>query len=189
MMGSVVNQTEEKTHFQQVRRRKAEFITPPNKLREKVGYGGISEERLNQAQEIIEENAFDFREMAEGFLADLKEGIDKSYEELNGKGPEELISLMLLPAMHMKANGGMFHYPLISRISDTLVQFLEVIREPDRDSLEIVLAFYHTLMMIVRGQIQGRGNRKEEELFYTLEKACYKYFDKNPHNHTLNQKK
>ncbi len=56
---------------------------------------------------------------------------------------------MLYPAMQLKANGGMFRYPLITRISETLLQFLEVIAEPDQDAIEIVLAFHTTIQAVL----------------------------------------
>ena len=58
-------------HFDQVPRRKAEFIKPPNILKAKVGSGGLSEDILNKAQLLLENNTVDFQPLAEIYLNSL----------------------------------------------------------------------------------------------------------------------
>ena len=43
-------------HYSQKPRRNAEFIKPPNMLKTKVGTGGLSEEILSRAQDLLENN-------------------------------------------------------------------------------------------------------------------------------------
>jgi hypothetical protein len=75
---------------------------------------------------------------------------------LKGKtNDERLISAILFPTMQLKANGGMFHYSLVTQISDRLIQFLEVVDEVDQEAIEIIMAFHTTVRAILLGQIRG----------------------------------
>jgi hypothetical protein len=78
----------------------------------------------------------------------------------------------------------MFHYPLVTYISDKLVQFLEVIEEPDIDAVEIVLAFHTTIRAVVLGNITGDGGLHGQELISALDQACVRYFERYPENKT-----
>ncbi|MAF97931.1 MAG: hypothetical protein CMH26_04775 [Micavibrio sp.] len=166
------------THYNQELKRRAKFIKPPNKLKQKVGSGGLSEEILQKAQELLEHNTVEFEPLANIYLKNLSYGIEsaKSYSTIDDV--DHTLSFMIYPAMQLKANGGMFHYPLITGVADRLVQFLEVIEEPDVAALEIILAFHTTMRAIIQGKIKGSGGHHGEELISALDKACTRYFDK-----------
>ena len=167
------------SHFNQPPRRKAEFIKPLNTLKQKVGNGGISEDILQKAQALLENNAVDFLPLAEMYLSALMRGVEKaqkSYGEVDG---ESLIANMIYPAMQLKANGGMFHYQLVTKIADKLIQYLEVIEEPDADAVEIVLAFHTTMRAIIISRITGNGGRHGFELMQALDEACNRYFERD----------
>ena len=169
-------------HYNQVRKRKAEFIKPPNTLKQKVGSGGLNNNILNKAQKLLENNSVDFQPLAEMYLNSIVRGIDVARNSIAHADSEELIANMLYPAMQMKANGGMFHYHLITKIADKLVQFLEVIEEPDTEALEIVLAFHTTIKAVILGKVVGDGGSHGQDLINALNDACMRYFDKNPEN-------
>lgn len=171
-------------HFNQEPKRKAEFIKPPNTLKAKVGSGGISDQILAKAQALLENNSVDFQPLAEMYLGSLVKGIEQASASDQKLDTETLITGMLYPAMQLKANGGMFHYPLVTTISDKLVQFLEVIEEADIDAVEIVLAFHTTIRAVVLGKITGNGGRHGEELIGALDDACMRYFERYPENKT-----
>jgi hypothetical protein len=175
-------------HFNQKPRRRAEFIKPPNILKTKVGSGGLSDDILNKAQALIENTAVDFQPLAEMYLEAVGNGIERARKKTDRDNPEELIAGMLYPAMQLKANGGMFHYPLVTRIGDLLVQFLEVIEEPDNDAVEIVMGFHTTIRAVVAGRVKGDGGRYGAELIKALDDACYRYFDKYPDNIDITRK-
>lgn len=171
--------------YKQPRRRKAEFITPPNMLKEKVGDGGLSDEILIKAQDLLENNAVDFRPLGDMYLESLHNGVTYARRATkNGDDHEALIATMLYPAMQLKANGGMFHYPLITRVADKLIQFLEVIEHPDAEVLEIVEAFHTSIRAILHGQVKGEAGRYGDELEKALMDACFRYFEKFPGNKT-----
>ena len=166
-------------HYNQTPKRKAEFLNPPNYIKEKVGSGGISEEILEKAQKLLENNTVDFRPLADMYLSALMRGVDTAKDSQTTDDHEYLISLMLYPAMQLKANGGMFHFPLVSIIADRLIQFLEVIDEPDVESIEIVLAFHTTMRAVIHGGIKGDGGDQGGELLNALNAACIRYFERD----------
>ncbi len=166
-------------HFEQTPRRKAEFIKPPNMLKAKVGSGGLSDEIMAKAEELLESNTIDFGPLAEMYLASLMRGIDIAKQARASDDVEYIISAMLYPAMQLKANGGMFHYHLVTAIADKLIQFLEVIEHADIEAVEIVLAYHTTMRAVVQGKVAGDGGRHGKELLGALNEACLRYFDKN----------
>lgn len=169
-------------HFNQAPRRKAEFIKPLNLLKAKVGIGGLSEEILSKAQALLENNTVDFLPLAEMYLESLMKGIELAKNPEPNLDDEYIISCMLYPGMQLKANGGMFHYPLVTTISDKLIQFLEVIENADIEAVEIVLAFHTTIRAVVLGKIKGDGGKHGADLVKALSEACERYFEKHPHN-------
>lgn len=171
-------------HFNQKPRRKAEFITPPNTLKAKVGSGGLAEDILNKAETLLAENNVDFMPLADMYLNALMKAIDRakdsSLSSLTDEQQEELIVSMLYPAMQLKANGGMFRYPLVTIIADQMIQFLEVIDKIYIDTLEIVMAFHATVRAVVLAKIMGDGGRHGQELLRALQQACERYFERHP---------
>jgi hypothetical protein len=167
-------------HYNQAPRRKAEFIRPPNTLKAKVGSGGLSANILDKAQALLENNAVDFLPLAELYLGSLMRGVESAKNVILVEDPEPLIAQILYPAMQLKANGGMFHYQLVTRAADKLIQFLEVIENPDEDALDIVIAFHSTIRAIIMGRITGDGGKHGQELIDALNEACVRYFEKHP---------
>lgn len=167
-------------HYNRTPKRRAEFIKPPNTLKAKVGSGGLSEDILNKAQALLENNTVDFLPLAEMYLGSMMKGIENAKNTLHENDLEYTISLMLYPAMQLKANGGMFHYPLVTRIADKLIQFLEVLDDLDIEAVEIVLAFHTTIRAVVLGRITGDGGTHGADLLDALNDACMRYFEKNP---------
>lgn len=169
-------------HFNQKPRRKAEFIKPPNILKAKVGTGGLSDEILDKAQELLENNTVDFLPLAEMYLDTMMKGIEIAKNASSSDNQEEVIAGILYPGMQLKANGGMFHYQLVTVISDKFIQFLEVVEEADIEVIEIALAFHTTIRAIVMGRIKGDGGAHGQDLMQALEDACMRYFEKYPEN-------
>lgn len=171
-------------HFNQAPRRKAEIIKPPNTLKAKVGSGGISDAILDKAQALLENNVVDFMPLAEMYLQSLMKAIEHGQENHEKLETETIIMGMIYPAVQLKANGGMFHYPLVTIMADRLIQYLEVIVEADLDALEIVLAFHTTIRAVVMGKVSGTGGRHGQELLSALNDACMRYFERYPYNHS-----
>jgi hypothetical protein len=167
-------------HYNQKPLRKAEFIKPPNTLKAKVGSGGLNDNILDKAQLLLEHNSVDFLPLAELYLTSLSKGIEAAKYAKESDDAESIINGMLYPAMQLKANGGMFHYTLVTQIANRLVHFLEVIEKADMPAIEIVYAFHTTIRAVILGKITGDGGDHGNELFHALDEACMKYFEKLP---------
>lgn len=154
--------------------RKAELISLPNRLKEKVGSGGLDETVLAKAQELLENNTIDFKPIAAMLMDVLNESIaDAKSGALKG---EAAIEAMIYPAMQLKAQGGMFHYPLISEISNILVNFLETVDDTDKDVLDIIVAHKMSMNAVLASQIKGDGGKVGRELRDALLDACARYY-------------
>ncbi len=162
------------TQFKRKKLRNAELITPPNRLKEKVGSGGIDISILERAQKIIETNTSDFRPTAT-LLVDLMETELGRIQNGQIKG-ETAIEALIYPAMQLKAQGAMFHYPLITDLSNIMVGFLEIIQDMNKDAIEIAGAFKMSIRVIIRGQIKGDGGAQGTALKNELKDACMRYF-------------
>lgn len=163
-------------------RRKAEFIKPPNLLKAKVGGGGLGDDILDKAEKLLVENTYDFLPLGEMYLDSLARGMIEAQENKRDEDQERVIQGILYPGMQLKANGGMFHYPLVTRIADTLIQFLEVIECVDDEVIEIVQGYHTTLRAVIHGRIQGDGGERGRDLYKALLEACDRYFSKHPDN-------
>ena len=166
--------TEQDIFPEQQKLRHAELISPPNRLKEKVGSGGIDETVVNKAQELLERNTIDFEPIANMMLDLLADAINDA-KAGNIKG-EEAIETMLYPAMQMKAQGTMFHYPLISDISHILVNFLETVNTMNRDVIDIVVAHKMSIKAVLASHLKGDGGKTGKELREALMDACTRYY-------------
>lgn len=169
--------------FNRTQKRKADVIKPPNVLKAKVGSGGLSENILDKAQKMIENNTVDFIPLAEMYLEALSKSIDAIKNGASEHDDDEYsINSLIYPIMQLKSNGGMFKYPLISDISASIIQFLEVIEKTDSEVVEIVTAFHTTIRAIISNRIQGSGGDHGKALIKELSDACHRYLDKHPEN-------
>ncbi len=157
--------------------RHAELISPPNRLKEKVGSGGIDEGVLLKAQELLERNTINFEPIATMLVDLLAEAIADA--KSGATAGEEAIEAMIYPAMQLKAQGSMFHYPLISDISHILVNFLETVETMDRDVLDIVVAHKMSINAVLASHLKGDGGKTGKELREALMEACGRFYRNN----------
>jgi hypothetical protein len=167
-------------HYNRTPLRRAEFIKPPNVLKQKAGSGGVSDAILDKAQKLLEENTLEFEPLGTMYLGALMGGIEKAKGYSHANDVEEIMASMLYPAMQLKANGGMFRYNLVSEIADKLIHFLEVLEEPDIEAVEIILAFHTAITAIIQGRIKGDGGTDGAELLRALTDACMRFFERHP---------
>ncbi len=173
-------------HYNQKPRRNAEFINPPNVIKAKVGFGGLSDQILERAQKLLEEHTEDFAPLAKIYLDKMMDGITTARSSGEDSVNEEKISHILFPCVQLKANGAMFHYALVTRLADRFVQFMEVVECLDSETLDIAEAFHSTIKIVVASQIKGDGGQQGEDLVEELNSACMRYFEK--HKKRLDEK-
>lgn len=161
--------------------RRAEFITPPNTLKLKAGSGGLDEKIIEKAQKLIDDSNVDFLPIGQRYLTSLQEGLRLTESKRGTIEDETLIATMLYPAMQLKANGGMFKYPMVTSVATKLILFLEHIREPDVDALDIINGFSNSLQAIMLlGESAPEISEHGEDLTLALDEACERYFEKYP---------
>lgn len=155
--------------------KKVRFIKPPNILKQKVGIGGIDELLLERSQEAINTTEVDFTPYAVEFLRQFSEAAQKARTGGDFDGAMESI---IIPVMHLKANGGMFRYQLLSDVADIAMQFLDNIEQFNDDSHEVIKAHETTLKVIINSKLKGDGGREGYALIKELDQACQRYYNK-----------
>ena len=163
----------------QKKKHNVQFIMPPNMMKAKVGSGGLSDAIINRAQQIIERHTEDFMPLAKTYLDQMMEAIKYAKENLETEDRKVLIDSLMMPSVQLKANGAMFHYHIVTRISDTFVNFVESTRRIDNEILEIGIAFHSTIHAVIAGKIRKNGDPKGEALLQELESACTRYLEKH----------
>lgn len=154
----------------------AEIIRPPNKIKEAVGNGGLDAHVVRKAQTALEINAsaIDFRPQAREIIDNLQNAYHAAQ---NGtKSGTDAIEAMIHPAMQLKAQGGMFKYPLLTDICNILVNFLETAEKVDPNSLAVVHVHLLTIRAIINRSMSGDGGVVGKELRDALMDACNRYY-------------
>ncbi|PZO83702.1 MAG: hypothetical protein DI626_08850 [Micavibrio aeruginosavorus] len=153
--------------------KKSTKITPPNRLKQKVGSGGLPEYLLKTTQEYVDSAPIDYTPQARrdvdqfGFLSDrVKAG---SLDAITAH-PK-----MLTIVMQLKANGGMFGYPLVSETSAVLLRFLDKTKTMDEDFFEIIDTYIHVLNIIINKKLRGLNTSEGLALAEELSNACARY--------------
>lgn len=155
---------------------KPKFFNPPNRLKQKVGDGGIAANTLKKGQDYLDANKIDFEPYAKDFLKALKTFVEKAEKSPDN---QELTDSMIKPIMELKANGSMFQYHLVSMIADVVLQFLETVQTLNKDVLEILKVHNKTLEIIIQNKIKGPCGKEGELLTQELYEACKRYYKKH----------
>lgn len=156
--------------------RTAEIITPPNILKQKMGSGGIDPASLVKAEKVIEKNTIDFIPIAKELLKTLETSLENAKSGvLQG---EAAIESMLHPAVQLKAQGTLFHFPLVTEVSNTLVNFLETVENMDKDVMEIVTAHKTVIGLVISNNMHGDNHPQGSALKTSLLDACTRYYNR-----------
>lgn len=153
---------------------KGKLIKPENTLKKKVGNGGIDQVALEKAQYAIDNNSVDFRPIALGFVAEI-DSILRMVPQRDLNDPQ-LLGEVTYPVMQLKAQGGLFHYPLISKVSHILTEFFDNVGKLDDVGLQLLTCFRHTIDAIVRHQLKNENSPQGMALSKALNDACERYY-------------
>ncbi len=154
-------------HFDRQPRRKAQFMQPINSLKAKVGYGGIDDAKLAKSQIATAQVCLDLLAVA----------IEEARNPARGfSDPDVILDRILQPVAQLKAGAVMAGYPLVEKLADKLIGFLEVVDRPDGETIEIVKAFYSTMQAILKYKLTGSEHRHALALIDNLDAACRQYF-------------
>ncbi|MFA5591816.1 MAG: hypothetical protein WC989_00690 [Micavibrio sp.] len=151
------------------------FINPGNKLKEKVGDGGLPPAILQKCEQFLESIPVDFTPYGFRFLEELK--TMRQRVGTNGADEAALLQIIANPIMQLKSNSGMFQYQLISMISDVMLRFMEHVRVPDAEFIVIFDVYLNLLENILNKQLRGDCGREGYRLTQDLHKACLHYYE------------
>jgi len=151
-------------------------ITPPNRLKRKVGSGGIPLVRIERAESLVEDSDIGFGEYVEEQILILDGHMNAFNGEsaLSDKGRLELTK----PVMTLKAHGAMFGYKIISNVAHEILNLLETSNTLNVDLLEILGAFKTALRVIVKQEIKSTDSVAAEKILHEINHACTRYFAK-----------
>lgn len=156
------------------------FYAVRTELKEKLGDGGLNSRVIELAQRMIDNAGIDFLPLGQRFLVGLQEGARIAATRYGEGDDEGLVNAMLFPAVQLKANGGMFGYPLVTAVAGRLVRFLEYVDSVNEDMLEVVGGFITALQALLMLHSQSRREAEPQgvELYKALDEACARYFQR-----------
>lgn len=157
--------------------KKPKYTPPKNLLKQKMGDGGIPNHLLDRSQKYLETNPIDFSPNIATYIRQINE-ITRQVES-NAIDLTTALAASLDIVMQLKANGSMFHYQLVSMISDVLQRFVEKIKIPQPDVLDIITIYIKILNIILSKNLKGNGGKEGLALTKELENACERYFLKH----------
>lgn len=158
--------------------RKPFFILPPNTLKMKVGDGGIPAYIIKRCQDYIDSNPVDLAPYAARNLEQIKD----LHSKISRGMIDDVTGLEVITntVMQLKSNGSMFHYQLVSMISDVMLRFLGNLTHINADTLDIIAMYARVLDVILNKQLTGNGGKEGYALTQELHNACQRYELKYP---------
>lgn len=156
--------------------KKIKYFDDDGKLKKKIGDGGIPDYVIKKCQQYLESNPIDFTPYAlrhTDELIDIKNKIESRNID-DGTAKEKIINII----MQLKSNGSMFHYQLISMVSDVMLKFMENVTSVNADFIEILSTYNRILEVILTKRLNGNGGREGYALTQELHSACLRYYSK-----------
>lgn len=151
-----------------------EVIETGAALQAKVGKGEITSLAINRAQTVLNNNNVDFVPIASQYTRDLASVIKASHEQQENN--KTLVKEITAIVMQLKASAGTFGYPLITRLADITLTFLEKVQTLDDDIIQIVEALHASTKVVITRKIKGEGGTYGTQLETELYNACQRYF-------------
>lgn len=152
------------------------IVKPENMLKNKVGQGGITPATVASAQSRIENNNIDFRPIAQELNRELANIVALVRRQAHALENTNVLDLLAYPAMQLKAQGALFHYPSVSALSNIVVDLLENASALDDVILEILDSYLRSIDVLVTLQIKSPDADESRNLCVALHDACVRYF-------------
>lgn len=152
----------------------AQFVTPPNYLKMKVGAGGVDKEAIKEAEIAVQ--VLGHKMYAKWADSDL-DRMRASFEELKQTSLDDVdgVKKMLRICWDMKGLGGTFGYPLVTTITHYLSNYLEHCLDHDaKISAAVVSPHIDALYVVLSQKVSGDGGAIGRELVAGLEKVVLK---------------
>lgn len=161
-------------HFNQPAKRQANLITPPNKLKQKVGSGGLNLQTLSQAEHSLKTTAAKNAAYIDHYIQDM--GIHlkyiKKFKEC--QTDEDVFTDLIGLVLSIKSQGTLAGCPLITDLSNILINFLETVETLDEKAVNIISSFQQALSKL--SDTFHDTTAEEKQLVKDLYQACFAYF-------------
>lgn len=158
--------------------KKPKYLKPQNRLKSKVGSGGIDQKYIKEAEEVINNNTIDFGPYALKLLDGIKRAIDSGKENSPDKPSDTFIKTVTPSFMQIKAHGALFHYHLLTDVANNILHFMEHTKVWNADAYKLIEAHYNTMIIITKNAIQGDGGKDGDCLLDELSSARERYISK-----------
>ena len=156
----------------------AKFTMPENKVKKKVGSGGIPDVILQRAEVVMKENHhIDFYPFAEKYLSNIEKSLSQLVKD-QYDSPKNM-NIISDNIMHLKANGGMFGYMLVSYIADIALNFSDNQKTLNEDFVKIIKAHNTTVRLIISNKLKGDGGEGGSALKDELYNAIMRFNKKH----------
>ena len=152
---------------------KVRKITASKELQNKVGTGTIDTTKVEEAQKVIAENKVDFAPLAKPHLDALRGAIEDAQKDHSDSAA--VLESFSVPIMNLKANAGTFNYQLVSKLTDSVLLFLEGVEKIDKKIIQIIDLLYKTVLLVLAHEMKGEGGKEGEALIKAFQEVCRKY--------------
>ena len=154
---------------------KAQLITPPHSLKDKVGTGGpgaVGPEALERAEQVIANLADNYLEWVQTDLA----RIHTAWEALRAakEGRKEILEEIYQVAHDMKGQGGSFGYNLITAVGNQLCRFIEGRQDANPAEVQAIKLHIDTMNLIIARRLEGDGGTEGAAVLAGLEQVVAK---------------
>lgn len=146
----------------------AQFTTPPNPLRAKVGarFGGVDANAIARAEAALQSLSSQF----DGWLKDEVEKLEAAHRAVHGAGaPAEGMDALYTHAHDLKGLGVTYGFPLISRVAASLCKLMDGPGGRDASPLFLIDAHVDAVRAMVRGDIRAADHPVGVALAQALE--------------------
>ncbi len=133
-----------------------EILTPPNKLKQKVGDGGFDPVAVAQAHRAVQAMTGDFVGQARAHVASLKVAVDRAAAD--GGLKVDSVQLIYDKTHELRGEGGSFGFPLITSIGALLCGYIDRAGSPDAAELDVVSAHIDAMNAIIASGTTGVDN-------------------------------
>lgn len=168
-------------------KKKVRFIKPRNILKEKAGRGGIAPELIKKAQDWVNDADFDYETLGAELIkefADAIKTLKTEYDEQksqSGKATQikTFLSGVTAAIMQIKASGGMFQYPLLSKAANISLVFVEDLTAMTDDVFDVLNAHHRVLELMMTQNLRKADTPQAETLLNELQKVSQRYYKKH----------
>jgi len=148
----------------------------PNTLKSKLGRGlnasfELPVELLKMAESELDRVVLDFHDWAADYLRRLIRLVTAAEEESEPERRRRFLREINGIAHELRGQGGLFGYPLMTTLAQSLFDATQTGCAEDNDAIAIVKAHVDAMRVVVRDQVKGDGGAVGRALLSTLRDA------------------